>query len=53
MNVEQLQSFKGIGDAIAPRIVAERTTNGPFKNWEDLKKRVKLVPDTLKDYVTF
>lgn len=31
----------GIGTVKAELIVAERTKNGPFKSWEDLKMRVK------------
>ena len=31
----------GIGTVKAEMIVAERTKNGPFKSWEDLKMRIK------------
>ena len=31
----------GIGTVKAELIVAERTKNGPFKSWEDLKMRIK------------
>lgn len=31
----------GIGTVKAELIVADRTKNGPFKNWEDLKMRIK------------
>ena len=37
----ELAQVKGIGPAIADRIVAERKKGGDFKNWPDLIARVK------------
>ena len=37
---EDLNSVKGIGPAMSTRIVEERK-NGDFKDWDDLKARVK------------
>lgn len=36
--VEELVQIKGIGKAIAERIIAERTANGPYKSVEDLQR---------------
>lgn len=35
-----LDAIKGIGPALSAKIISERE-NGKFKDWEDLKKRVK------------
>ena len=37
-NTKQLQQLPGIGKGLAKRIVEYRTTNGPFKNVEELVK---------------
>ncbi|MBW8829655.1 MAG: helix-hairpin-helix domain-containing protein [Burkholderiales bacterium] len=37
---EDLDKIKGIGPAIAQKIVDERQKNGPFKSLDDLQKRV-------------
>lgn len=41
----QLESIKGIGPKQAKAILDERQKNGPFKDPEDLKKRVKGIGD--------
>jgi competence protein ComEA len=41
----QLESIKGIGPKQARAILDEREKNGPFKDSEDLKKRVKGIGD--------
>lgn len=41
----QLESIKGIGPKQAKAILDERQKNGPFKDSEDLKKRVKGIGD--------
>ncbi len=43
---EDLDKVKGIGPAIAQKIVDERQKNGPFKSLDDLAQRVKGVGDT-------
>ena len=43
---EDLDKVKGIGPAIAQKIVDERQKNGPFKSLDDLALRVKGVGDT-------
>jgi len=43
---EELDKVKGIGPAIAQKIVDERQKNGPFKSLDDLAQRVKGVGDT-------
>jgi competence protein ComEA len=40
-----LDSVKGVGPATSKAIIAERTKNGPFKDWADFQKRVKGVAD--------
>ncbi len=35
---DQLQTLKGVGPALAQRIIDDRTANGPFKTIEDLKR---------------
>lgn len=35
---DQLQTLKGVGPAMAQRIIDDRTANGPFKTIEDLKR---------------
>lgn len=41
----QLESIKGIGTKRAKTILDERQKNGPFKDAEDLKNRVKGIGD--------
>ena len=36
--VEQFAALDGIGDALAERIVADRTENGPFERVEDIMR---------------
>jgi len=43
---DELDKVKGIGPAIAQKIVDERQKNGPFKSLDDLAQRVKGVGDT-------
>jgi competence protein ComEA len=46
---DELDALKGVGPAIAQRIVDERQKNGPFKSLDDLQERVKGVgPATIK-----
>jgi competence protein ComEA len=46
---EELDKVKGIGAVIAERIVDERRKNGPFKDLDDLQKRVHGIgPTTIK-----
>lgn len=40
-SAQELTQVKGIGPAIAERIVTERKKGGDFKNWPDLVARVK------------
>jgi competence protein ComEA len=43
---EDLDQVKGIGPAIAQKIVDERQKNGPFKSMDDLQKRVSGIGET-------
>src|SRR5207245_2167302 len=43
---EDLDKIEGIGPAIAQKIVDERQKNGPFKNLDDLQKRVPGIGET-------
>ena len=38
----------GIGEQLARRIVAERTTGGPFRDWDDLRRVRGIGPRTLE-----
>ena len=33
-----LERIQGVGPSLAAKIIDYRDQNGPFKNWEDLKK---------------
>ncbi len=51
-----LESLPGIGEVLAQRIIEYRTTHGPFKTLDDLKKVqgiTKATQDKIKDQVTF
>ena len=37
-SVKQLMKLEGVGQKVAERIVEYRTTNGPFKKAEDVRK---------------
>lgn len=53
--VEELTTLKGVGEATAEKIIADREQKGAFKSKEDLK-RVSGIGDkkyeSLKDYIT-
>lgn len=44
----ELCLMPGIGEQLARRIVAERTTGGPFRDWEDLRRVRGIGPRTLE-----
>ncbi len=37
-SMQDIERIQGIGKDFAKRIVDYRTQNGPFKNWEDVKR---------------
>jgi competence protein ComEA len=43
----ELCLMPGIGEQLARRIVAERTANGPFRDWDDLRRVRGIGPRTL------
>lgn len=48
MNVDELQTLKGIGPVIAERIIAYKKTNGPFKSIEGLSEVKGIGPKKLE-----
>ena len=44
----ELCLMPGIGEQLARRIVAERTTGGPFRDWDDLRRVRGIGPRTLE-----
>lgn len=40
-NRAQLEQLNGIGVPLAARILDERAAHGPFRDWDDLERRVK------------
>ncbi len=51
-SLEELEQIKGVGPAIAQRIVAERKSGGNFKNLDDLQARVSGVGPQLADNIS-
>jgi competence protein ComEA len=52
---EQLDALPGVGPATAAKIIADRTSNGPFRNVDDLMRVPGIGPakfDALKDLIT-
>jgi competence protein ComEA len=47
--VQQLMDLKGVGEALAQRIVEYRTQNGPFASVNDLEKVNGIGPKILSD----
>jgi len=45
--LHQLELLPGIGKKHMWDIIEDRKTNGPFKSFEDIKHRIKLIPDPL------
>jgi competence protein ComEA len=44
----ELSLLPGIGEQLAKRIVADRTANGPFRDWDDLLRVRGIGPKTLE-----
>ncbi|MCI0357544.1 MAG: helix-hairpin-helix domain-containing protein [Planctomycetaceae bacterium] len=44
----ELCLLPGIGEQLAKRIVVERTANGPFRDWDDLRRVRGIGPRTLE-----
>ena len=44
----ELSLLPGVGEQLARRIVAERTENGPFRDWDDLLRVRGIGPKTLE-----
>ena len=36
-----LESLPGIGPALAERLLAARAADGPFRDWDDLRRRIR------------
>ena len=43
--LHQLELLPGVGKKHMWDIIEDRKSNGPFKSFEDIKKRIKLMPD--------
>jgi len=44
----ELSLLPGIGEQLAKRIVADRTANGPYRDWDDLRRVRGIGPKTLE-----
>jgi competence protein ComEA len=49
----ELCLMPGVGEQLAKRIVAERTDNGPFRDWNDLRRVRGIGPRTLEGMKPF
>jgi putative nucleotide binding protein len=49
--IHQLELLPGVGKKHMWDIINEREKNGPFKNFDDLKKRIHLLPDPVNAIV--